>query len=270
MTRDSGNRERAPRKDSPLAGKGIVITRPAAQAGRLAALIEAAGGVALLFPSIEISGVADSGPLDALIARLHEFDLAVFVSPNAAQMGMARIRARRELPANLALAAVGPGSARELAALGCAAVLSPAGRGDSESLLALPQLGQPRGMRVVIFRGDGGRELLADTLAARGAQVEYATCYRRTRPALDPAPLIAAWRRGALDAVTATSSEGLRNFCEMVGAAGTAYLVATPVIVPHPRIAQAARELGITRVLVASEPGDEGVVAALTEYFGER
>jgi uroporphyrinogen-III synthase len=100
--------------------------------------------------------------------------------------------------------------------------------------------------------------------------VEYATCYRRARPAADPAPLLREWARGGLDAVTVTSSEGLRNLREMLGEEGRLRLAATPVVVPHPRIAQTARELGIATVIVAAEPGDEGLLAALVARFGER
>jgi uroporphyrinogen-III synthase len=253
--------------DRPLAGKGIVVTRPARQAERLAALIRAAGGEAILYPVIEIREVDDPERLNGLIDRLDEFDLAVFISPNAAARAIGLIEARRALPATLAVAAVGPGTAKELAGLGIANVMAPGGRGDSEALLALPQLSQPRGKRVIVFRGDGGRELLADELAARGALVEHATCYRRARPDLDPAPLISAWGRGGLHAVTATSSEGLRNLCEMVGAAGRALLGQTPLFVTHPRIGRTARELGLSNVIVTPESGDEGLVAALAKHF---
>ena len=253
--------------DQPLAGKGIVVTRPARQAERLAALIRAAGAEAILYPVIEIRDVDDPRQLYDLIDRLDEFDLAVFISPNAAHQALGAITARRALPATLAIAAVGPGTARGLAGLAVRNVLAPGGRGDSEALLALPQLAHPRGKRVVIFRGDGGRELLADELTARGALVEYATCYRRVRPDLDPAPLIRAWSRGGLHAVTATSSEGLRNLCEMVGAAGRALLAQTPLFVTHPRIARTARDVGLSDVIVTPDPGDEGLVAALVEHF---
>jgi uroporphyrinogen-III synthase len=256
--------------DKPLAGKGIVVTRPAQQAERLAGLIRAAGGEAILYPVIEIRDVVDPQPLYDLIDRLDEFDLAVFISPNAAHQALGAIAGRRALPATLAIAAVGPGTARGLAGLGVANVIAPGGRGDSEALLALPQLGEPRGKRVVIFRGDGGRELLADELTARGALVEYATCYRRVRPDLDPAPLIAAWDRGGLHAVAVTSSEGLRNLCEMAGAAGRMLLARTPLFVTHPRIGQTARELGLSNVIVTTESGDEGLVAALIEHFAQR
>lgn len=254
----------------PLAGKGIVITRPVGQSDRLAALVRAAGGEAILFPSIEIQDVPDPAPLHAVIDRLHEFDLAVFVSPNAASKSIGLIRARRALPRGLDIAAVGPGTARQLDALGIAGVLAPEGRGDSESLLALPRLSRAGSKRVIIFRGEGGREYLADGLAARGAVVEYATCYRRARPASDPAPLLEAWRRGGVHAVTVTSSEGLRNLCEMLGEAGRACLVATALFVPHPRIERTARELGIAGVTVSGASGDEGLLAALIAHFARR
>jgi uroporphyrinogen-III synthase len=243
------------------------VTRPARQAERFAALIRAAGGAAILYPVIEIRDVDDPERLNGLIDRLGEFDLAVFVSPNAAARALGLIGARRALPTTLAVAAVGPGTAKELASLGIANVMAPGGRGDSEALLALPQLSQPRGKRVIVFRGDGGRELLANELTARGALVEYATCYRRARPDLDPAPLIAAWGRGELHAVTVTSSEGLRNLCEMVGSAGRARLAQTPLFVTHPRIGRTAGEEGLTAVIVAGEPGDEGLVAAMVAHF---
>jgi uroporphyrinogen-III synthase len=253
--------------DQPLAGKGIVVTRPARQAERLAALVRAAGGEPILEPVIDIRDVTHPDRLNDLIDRLDEFDLAVFVSPNAAAKALGLIRERRAFPAGLAVAAVGPGTTRELKRHGVADVAAPTGRGDSETLLDLPQLGEPQGKRVVIFRGDGGRELLADELTARGALVEYATCYRRARPGLDPAPLLAAWAGGRLAAFTVTSSEGLRNLCEMVGPAGRALLARTPVFVTHPRIGETARKLGLSAVFVTAEPGDEGLVAALMAHF---
>lgn len=270
MKRKTSDEKRETSHPAPLAGRGIVVTRPARQAERLAALIRAAGGEAIVYPVIEIREVDDAQRLNDLIDRLDAFDLAVFVSPNAAQQALRVIRARRALPAGLVIAAVGPGTARELAGLGIAGVASPAGRGDSESLLALPLLADPRGKRVAVFRGEGGRELLAEELTARGAVVEYATCYRRVRPDTDPAPLIDAWAGGRLHAVTVTSSEGLRNLCAMLGAAGRALLAQTPVFVPHPRIAETARDLGMASVTVAGKPGDDGLVAAMAAHFSAR
>lgn len=249
-----------------LAGRGIVVTRPAQQCEALAALIRAAGGRPIVFPVLEILDVADRGPLNALIDRLDEFDLAIFVSPSAVSKAMKLIRARRELPPGLQVAAIGSGSVTALGRFGVTAVVAPSGRSDSEALLELPQLKAVTGKRVVIFRGEGGRELLGDTLTARGAQLAYAECYRRGKPALDPTPLLDAWARNTLDAIVITSSEGLRNLLEMVGESGDARLKKTPVFVPHPRIGETARLLGFAAV-VETESGDEALVAGLSRYF---
>jgi uroporphyrinogen-III synthase len=255
-----------------LAGRGILITRPAHQSASLTERVRAAGGEPILFPALEIVALADLSALDAVIDRLDDFDWAVFVSPNAASMAMGCIRARRAWPARLRAAAIGRGTTRELARGGVAFVVAPSDRFDTEALLAQLELQSVAGQRVVIFRGDGGRELLGDTLAARGARVEYAECYRRVKPAVDPqrlARLLGRWERGDVHAVTAASAETLRNLWEMVDATGQVWLRATPLFVPHERIAQFARELGISTV-VAAGPGEDGLIGGLASWFGGR
>jgi uroporphyrinogen-III synthase len=251
----------------PLAGKGVVVTRPTQQARALARLIEDAGASPILFPAIEIRDVEDIGPFTRLIDRLDGFDLAVFISPNAIERALRLIQARRKLPPQLKIAAIGGGSVKALERHGVTGVIAPQGRYDSEALLERSEIAGAR--RVVIFRGEGGREHLGDTLSARGAVVEYAECYRRVKPALDPAPLLRAWSGGGVHAVTATSSEGLRNFAEMIGAPGRERLRRTPVFVPHPRIAEAARALEIQAVIVTG-PGDAGVLDGLNAFFSAR
>jgi uroporphyrinogen-III synthase len=255
-----------PSANGPLAGRSIVVTRPAHQAKTLAALIEKAGGRAILFPVLEILDAEDLQPLLAVTERLEEFDLAIFISPNAVTKAMNLVTARRMLPAGLEIAAIGRGSVKALARFGVTQVIAPMRRFDSEALLALPQFADMAGRRVVIFRGDGGRELLGDTLTARGGRVEYAECYRRRRPNVDCAPLLKAWARNELHAIVVTSSEGLRNLFDMIGRLGQSWLRKTPLVVPHARIAQTASGLGLTSVIV-TEPEDEGIVAGLCAYF---
>ena len=250
---------------TPLAGKGIVVTRPAHQAAHLAGLIRAAGGNPLLFPVIEIVDIDDARPLLALIDRLDEFDWAIFVSPNAVSKALDLINARRAVSARLRFAAVGRGSVRELNQRGVTEVIAPA-RFDSEALLELREMHDVAGKRIIIFRGDGGRELLGDTLAARGAFVEYAACYRRGRPQSDAALLLDAWARHEMHAITVTSSEGVQNLLAMAGAAGQLPLRKTPLFVPHPRIAETARELGFTAVVVTAQ-GDDGIVQGMRNWF---
>ncbi|HEY6966824.1 MAG TPA: uroporphyrinogen-III synthase, partial [Burkholderiales bacterium] len=90
------------------------MTRPAHQARELANLIERAGGSAILFPAIEIRDVTDLGPFLKIVERLDEFDLAVFISPNAIERALKLVRSRRGLPAGLKIAAIGGGSVRAL------------------------------------------------------------------------------------------------------------------------------------------------------------
>jgi uroporphyrinogen-III synthase len=250
----------------PLAGKGIVVTRPAHQAAELARLIKSRGGRPILFPAIEIRDVDDMGAFTRLVDRLDEFDFAIFVSPNSVERAMSLISARRNLPPRLQVATVGAASARALERYGVTGVIVPAGRQDSEGLLDLPAFSVVSFKRVAIFRGAGGREHLSETLRERGAVVEYAECYRRARPDLDIAPLLRAWTRNELHAVTVTSSEGLRNLIEMIGEPGRAQLLSTPLFVPHPRIAEAAHSMAVQKVIVTG-PGDEGLLTGLAAYF---
>ena len=249
-----------------LAGRHVVVTRPAGQAAHFATALSDAGAIPVLFPVLEISDVEDVAPLLDAAIRLDSFDLAVFVSPNAIEKALALILSRRAWPAALRVAALGKSSERELARHGIHDVISPPLRFDSEALLDLPELTDVRGKHVIIFRGDGGREVLGNTLRARGATIEYVTCYRRASPQLDPAPLLKLWEEGRLDAVTLTSSEGLRNFHDMVGRLGQAWLKKTPAFVPHVRIAEQAQALGLAKV-IATEPGDDGLMAGLMQYF---
>ncbi len=252
--------------DGALAGRRIVVTRPAGQAAHLAEALARHGARPVLFPVLEIRDLADPTPLLDLAIRLDDYDLAVFVSPNAVSRSLAVILSRRAWPAGLMAATMGLSSERELARFGIADVIAPRHRFDSEALLDLPELRGVAGKRIVIFRGDAGRELLGDTLSERGARVDRVACYRRARPKLDPAPLLALWTRGELDAVTVTSSEGLRNLFDMVGPLGQAWLRKTPLFVPHARIAAQAQALGLTRV-VATGPADDGLVAGLIDFF---
>jgi uroporphyrinogen-III synthase len=253
-----------PRPTGPLAGRGIVVTRPATQAQTLAELIRGAGGHAIVFPVIEISDVADLAPLHALLDRLDEFDLAIFISPSAVDKAMNLITARGGLPPRLKVAAIGRGSVKALGRFGVGEVIVPPRRFDSEALLELPAFANVAGQRVVVFRGEGGRELLGDTLIARGALLQYAECYRRSRPDADVSPLLRAWARREVDAVVVTSSEGMNHLFDMLGKLGQAWLQKTPLFVPHPRIAETARSLGVREILLTGA-GDDGIVASLVE-----
>jgi uroporphyrinogen-III synthase len=238
-------------ESKPLRGRGILVTRPREQAAHLAQLLERAGGRAHLLPAIEIEDL----PAPEALGRVEGFDLAVFVSPTAAAKVMERLKA---WPPGVRAAAVGAGTRRELERRGVAQVIAPTQGADSEALLSHPDLRQLANQRIVIFRGEDGRALLGDTLRARGASVEYAACYRR-RPPQRPARL----NLEDIDAVTVSSAQGLANLFEILD---PAFLRATPFFVPHPRIAEAAREHAVNQVITAGA-SDEEMLDALMAYF---
>jgi uroporphyrinogen-III synthase len=247
----------------PLGGVGVVITRPARQAAALARELAALGARPLVFPAIVILPPGDDAPLRDVQRNLARYDIAIFVSANAVEYAVADPSA---WPARLLVFAPGSGTATALAATGIADARVPATTMDSEGLLALPELDDVAGKRVVIFRGAGGRELLRTTLEARGAKVEQVECYRRARPATGAGGLIEAWRDHRVDAVTLTSSEGLDNLWAIFDSEGRGYFAATPTFVPHPAIAERAHAVGLRSVIV-TPPADAGLIASLLEYF---
>ncbi len=253
----------------PLAGLGVLVTRPQGQGENLSELIEAAGGRAIRFPLLEIVPV----PLDAegprTLADLAGCDWLVFVSSNAVRHGLACIRSVGEPAAWPKVAAIGQATADELERQGVEVDLAPKQQFNSEALLALPEFADVTGQRILIVRGAGGREVLADTLKARGAEVTYAEVYRRAASQVDPAPLLERWRSGEIDLVTVTSGEALDILEQIVVGDHSGQLRSTPLAVIGERIAQKARGLGYANVM-AVEAGDESLLAAVIALAGNR
>ncbi|MDR2689363.1 MAG: uroporphyrinogen-III synthase [Azoarcus sp.] len=252
-----------------LAGRMIVVTRPSAQAGALCRALEAEDARPFRFPLLEILPPSDAGVFVPVAARLDTFDLAFFVSANAVEHALDGLQALRAWPPGLKVATVGPASAHALRARGFHEVIAPESGFDSEAVLALAEFSTEavRGRAVLILRGDGGRELLGEILAARGAHIEYFSCYRRRCPEADPQTLLAPLARGEIDALSLTSGEGVDNLSRMIGDEGLTRLAGLPVFVPHPRIALRCRAHGLGRVIETGS-GDEVLIRALIAYFG--
>ncbi len=255
----------------PLQGINVLVTRPEHQSLSLAENIRNLGGNPIIFPALEISDVKNKEPLLELIRRLDEYDLAVFVSPNAVHKAMQFIRTCRSshqpLPARTKIAAVGKGSADALKEYGVDQVIIPNERFDSEALLEHAALQHVSGKRVIIFRGNGGRPLLGDTLIQRGALLDYAECYYRGKPDVDPGELISNWSLGKINAVIITSSEGLQNLFDIIGPHGQQLLKITPVFTAYERIARNARDAGLKKVVQTAGPGDPGILQSMQDYF---
>jgi uroporphyrinogen-III synthase len=246
----------------------VVITRPLAQAAPLAARAAALGRAVEVLPLLEISPLPDQAPLQAALADLTPYALVAFVSPNAIDAAFAHIRA---WPAGVRAAVVGEGSRAALLAHGLAEsdIVSPAdpAYSDTEHLLQSLDLAALRGRRVLIVRGESGRELMADSFRAAGADVTLLPAYRRGVPVLDDA--LAARLRKLLAETNdwlITSSEALRGLARLAeqldGPASVAKLQQQHLIVPHTRIADTAAALGCQRVTLTGS-GDERLLAAL-------
>jgi uroporphyrinogen-III synthase len=247
----------------------VVITRPLAQALPLAGRVAALGRHAEVLPLLDISPLADTAPRRAQLARLADFALVAFVSPNAIDAAFAYID---RWPEGTTLAVLGEGSRVALAAHGVTPeqvrIVSPgdAEHSDSEHLLQTLDLASLRGREVLIVRGETGRELMADGFRAAGANVTVVAAYRRSVPALTPE--FAARLRALLAEPNdwiVTSSEALRGLVDLLRQLDDAAVAAMQqqhLIVPHARIAENARSLGFHRVTLTGS-GDERLLAAL-------
>ncbi|EUJ09269.1 uroporphyrinogen-III synthase [Methylophilaceae bacterium 11] len=242
-----------------LAGIGIAITRPSDQAKKLTQLIETAGGHVTPFPLIEIAPLDNYSDFEHVIADISAYDWIIFISSNAVQNGMPRLL-KQPLPSHLKFAAIGPVTAKELQTFGIQKVLIPENRFDSESLLSLPEMHDMQGKKVMIVRGIGGREVLADTLKSRGASVTFAECYQRINPQSNLDVLTQAWLNQQLHAIVVTSSEAMRHLLDL--ARDTTWLKHITICVNHARIAEQPLALGL-QVRVAEAPGDKAMFELL-------
>ena len=253
----------------PLNGITIAITRPVDQAKKLSALITAAGGTPVLYPLIEITALADYSQFEAVIQNIQQYDWAIFISSNAVQNGMPRL-VKVGIPSSLQFAAIGPVTASELQSFGINQVLTPSShiqdgdkskvRFDSESLLALPEMQSVQGKKVMIFRGIGGRDVLAETLKARGAQVTFAECYQRINPQSNCDLLAQLYAENNLHGLVVTSREAMRHLLDLAGDAD--WLKNMTVFVNHARIAELPLQMDL-EVFVADALGDEEMLKTI-------
>lgn len=245
----------------PLDGITVVVTRPAAQAGRFLELARAAGAACIPYPTLQIDRIALD---DATRTRLHSrsWDWAIFTSSNAVESAL------EQCPAPLASrqAAVGRATARTLEQHGITVDARP-DSATSEGLLELPEFAELAGRGVLLVKGSGGRELLRDALRARGADVLELEVYRRS--VATPTEAAKAELRIALSSaeplvVAVTSAEVLQSLLDHVGGDAGVQLRSRTLLVPGPRVAATAARLGWTGPVVAAATAeDEAMLAAL-------
>lgn len=248
----------------PLHGLRLWVTRPSNQAAPLIALLGNAGAEILPLPLLEIAPPLDPAPLADTLARLCEFDIAVFVSPSALDAVMGQLSG--PWPQHLAAAVMGPGSALKARALGLPRIIAPNSQFDSDGLLQLPAMQALAGKNVVLFQGDGGRETLPQTLQARGARLTRVAAYRRLPPAFDHAYLQAQLAAGC-DGVIISSSEAVQYLFDLGGGTTLEQLQSLLYFAPHPRIITALHDQGAWQTCLTAV-GDSGITETIVNHFG--
>lgn len=256
----------------PLAGLSVLLTRPAGQADKLSAAIQDLGGQVTALPLLAIEPITERVAVERLktsIMALDNYDAAIFISTNAATLGLEWIENYwPQLPVGLDAYAVGPGTAEILRQLPWAVHCSDSGV-TSEHLLALPGLQNVAGKRIALFRGQGGRELLAETLRARGARVDYLEIYQRRVPEYSRAVVLKMIDDNAINAAIATSQQILDSLIALLSAE-SALQQAVPeslqslcVVVPSQRVREHALAAGFKQVVDAGGADDKAVLSVL-------
>lgn len=249
-----------------LAGLSVLVTRPEQQALGLCEAIQAARGRPIRFPALEILGPEDKRGVRAQLAELGGIDLLIFISANAVRFAFPLMP--DNIPLELPVAAVGTATARALEEHGLEPTVTPAGSMDSVGLLAMPALQAVEGKRILIVRGNGGRETLKQTLEQRGASVSYCEVYRRRIPQRNPSNLLRNWSQ-MVEVVTVSSAQILDNLFTLLGETGAPLLQETPMLVVSARIAEQAADRGCRIVYVADSATDPDVVRGLCEISSD-
>jgi uroporphyrinogen-III synthase/GrpB-like predicted nucleotidyltransferase (UPF0157 family) len=249
----------------PLAGRTVVVTRPAAQSAGLADLLTAAGAEVIAAPAIEIVAAPLGGELRAAIAGLHTYDVVIFTSVNGVEIFFDRCAECGAPPPtgdHPEVVAIGPATAAALEERGVATSLVP-DEYVAEGVLAAVEarLEKLAGKRVLIPRAREARAVLPDTLRERGAHVDVVTVYetRGARELPVPAAVIEA-----ADYVTFTSSSTVKHFAALLGEAGLAERLAGVRLASiGPVTSETLREHGLAPAVEAAAYTASGLAAAI-------
>ena len=251
----------------------VLVTRPQHQAGNLIQQLRQQGAEPVAFPLISIKKITpDDNNYHQIKQQILDLDLyqhIIFISPNAVHSGYDWIdQYWPQLPLGVNWLAIGKQSAITLSNYGIDAYHSPLGY-DSEALLKAAVLQNIAGDKVLIMRGEGGREKLATELRARGAEVSYAELYRRETPQYEDSEITDALFKTPPDAILISSGEGLANLLRVgLGSKqqfSTDSLLDCHLVVPSERIKEAAELKGFKRITTASGPDDQSMIEAVMQ-----
>ncbi len=249
-----------------LSGLTVLITRPSNQQHAMQRAIEARGGEVVALPLIEIQPLTESADIQDLkdkILQLDNYHVLIFVSNNAVKFGAEVINDYwPQFPVSIDVIAVGPTTAAAASQLLACELIQPTSGMSSEDLLQLPQLEDVNGKKIGIVRGQGGRELLADTLRQRGASVDYLEAYSRNAVSYKGQDFCARVKSAKVNVLTVSSGESLDRLTSLL-ADNKELMQQLSLIAPSERVAQQATEAGFKQVHNARGADPASFVAAL-------
>lgn len=247
----------------------LLLTRPAEESALLASTLADAGVFSSSLPLLEIEPLPVTNAQRSLLANLDQYDAVIVVSKPAGRLGLKLIGEQWPHAPIQPWFTVGAGTAQVLQEYGLD-VSWPEQGDDSEALLDLPRLQQAialPGTRVLIMRGEEGRELLAERLRGQGASVDYLELYKRKLPHYPVSTLIQRIEAERLNALVVSSGQGFEHLRQLAGDVWP-QLSRLTLFVPSPRVAQLAREAGARTVVNCRGASAAALLAALREQPG--
>ena len=242
----------------------VLVTRPEHQAQPLSEALKSLGAEVVQFSTLKIVPVEDQESIKNTLENVDLYDIAVFISANAVFNAAPYLISITE---KTLIIAMGPATSRALIEAGFKRHYVPAKPYTTEALLEMPIFYDVNAQKILIIKGEGGRNLLANKLSERGAQVTQLSVYRRECPESDPEVLKSFWEGDDQRIIVVTSGESLRNLYELTPVDYRSQLFETPLMVVSPRVAEIAREIGgFAETLVADSAQDEAIIAKFKEW----
>ena len=245
----------------------LLLTRPAEDCAALAQTLAAQGVVSHCMPLLAIETLDETLEQRSAFADLQRYCAVIVVSKPAARIGLQLLAQHGAPTPDLPWFSVGAATAAVLAEQGLS-VHFPDSGDDSEALLALPALQQAIAApapRVLILRGEGGREFLAESLRSQGVSVDYLPLYRRVLPQYAPGELSRQVRAERLNGLVVSSGQGFEHLLQLAGDDWSA-LARLPLFVPSPRVAEQARAAGAQIVVDCRGASAAALQAALEQF----
>lgn len=230
----------------------ILNTRPLGQEKTWSEAIKNAGGIAIEFPALSIDYLPTSWVHS--LDKLNNINQAIFISANAVNACFSALQAQQiAWPSSIQVIAIGKATKKALIAHNISVNFTPDIE-DSEHLLALPCLQRVHGQNILLFKGEGGRLLIEETLIARGAHLQIIPVYKRSLPHYEQEFLELIWKNDAVDIILLTSETTIDNlFALFHNDAARAWLRSKPCLVISERLAQKAKAMGIETVSLLKE-----------------